>query len=274
MSKPYNTDHDDLFDPESAALVKAKQELLEEYDIATELYLVKQFSSLRYADIMSGLPGDTATSTQLLSWVNDVKADKKKQCKTVYRPGILTMYKAERPQDFIDGVWQARNFCSFSLFLSKKLTDKEFVKSHARAMMFSDSFQNPTWLYKAVALAAIKLLEDRHYSGAVKSTVAKSYLNLVLDQRKLVDGMGQIVGFAIKHQESDTETSGKIKDHISDNMKNQLRHLLVIHSDHPEYKILQKHEPLIVSTIAMIPEKLREKRLPAPTSGVLFSQWG
>lgn len=260
----------DLFDPESAALQKAKEELLEEYDIASELYLVKQFSSLRYSDIMAGLPAGTVTSTQLLSWVNDLSADRKKSGKKIYRPGILTLYKKERPGDFVDGVWQARNLCSYALYLAKKLTDKKFVNGQARAMMFNDSFQNPAWLYKAVALAAIKLLEDRHESGAIKSVVARSYLSLVIDQRDMIDEMGRVVGFAFKHQEPEHITSQKILDNINYHMKNQLRCLIEIHSDHPEYKILAKHEPLIISTMAKIPEKIRDKKLMLPTVETLF----
>lgn len=245
-----------LYNIEQLAIEEAKLKVLTELDIAHEIYLAKNWNTIHYADLMDSIPEGTASKSMLISWLNNSTRNG-----NIVRPGVIAQYKVKRKDHFVNGIWRARNLCQFIEFVAKNLTDASFVGDKRKAAMFKDSFKNPDWFRKAVAVCGLKLMEDCYLNKALKSKVAMGCLGLTFSTRQHYEDMGKIIGRCAKNRELDYETKMEIKSSIESDLKNTLQKLLEISSYHQEHKTFEKWEPKIRRDLNLIPDNLSQQLL-------------
>lgn len=214
---------------------------------------------------MDEVPGHTATKNMLIYWLND-----KVKNKVVVERGIITLYRMERKEHFPGGVWSARYLCQFIQYVAKKLTDVDFVKEKKRAVLFRDSFCTPEWLWKAVAVCGLKLMEDCYKRDALKSEVAKGYLSLTFRTRQQYEDIGKIIGRCTKNHDISPELQRELREIHERSLKQALKTQLQIALNHQEHLIFKKWEPKIREGILLIPEEVKEKLLPATGTCSLY----
>ncbi|MGI9862739.1 hypothetical protein SDD30_15285 [Moorella naiadis] len=260
-------DRPTLLELESFAVKEAEKRILEEIDIASEIYLARNWSHVHYADLMDGAPPGTASKEMLLGWLNDYVRHNK-----ILRPGIVRLYRRERPKHFEGGVWSASRLCQYIEYVARKLTDPAFVGKE-RAYLFNQSFHNQEWFSKAVAVCGLKLLEDCYLNNALKSHLAAGYMRIMYHSRQQLEDTAGIIGRAFKN------AAGKAVSHkeleVLEGLKNGLRRVAEVNikavlREHlafsvrdEEYFVYKKWLPRIEADLKSVPEKVTAV-LPAP----------
>lgn len=239
-----------LLEAERFAEAQAKKTVLEELDVANEIFLAKNWSTVHYADLMDRVPDGTASKAMLISWLNDSTRQDR-----ILRPGLITLYRRERPEHFPGGVWTARSLCEYIHYLAKKLTDPAYVGSR-KAYLFRDSFCDSGWLLMAVAVCGLKLLEDCYVRGAMKSDMAKGYLRITFDARQRLEDTARIIGRCAKNHEVPPELYGELKEIAERGLKQALKTQLEISQNHKEHKIFERWEPAIRAALNAVSEEV------------------
>ncbi len=171
-----------LLNPSNYITYQALKRQEHEICVAIEIYLAEKCARIHYADLMDNLPSHLASKDSLLAWLNDkvVKGQ-------LVRKGIISLYKQERSEDFEYGVWKPINFPLFVKYAAEKLTNKGFVNSRKLAETYNRSFQDAVWLSKASAVMGLKLLEELHKHGQLRSVTAKAILDMNERSRELLE---------------------------------------------------------------------------------------
>lgn len=219
-----------------------------ELDIATEIFIAQK-QAIHYADIMTISNEALASKSKLISWLNDSYRKEK-----LVRPGIITLYKANNPDHFKDGKWEARNLALFIHYALSCLTDSRIVKKQQNVEIFLDSIQEEEWFVQAVGLMGTKLLEDLFRADALKSKVAYSLLSCTITNRIMLEKIGKIVGRVGKNQMYDLEPS--LQNEIIRCFKKQIAVQLEIAKEEEEYKIYKEHERAIKKSLFHVREEV------------------
>lgn len=234
----------------------------QEHDIcvAIEIYLAEKCARIHYADLMDNLPSHLASKDSLLAWLNDkvVKGQ-------LVRKGIISLYKQERSEDFEYGVWKPINFPLFVKYAAEKLTNKDFVNSRKLAETYNRSFQDAVWLSKASAVMGLKLLEELHKHGQLRSVTAKAILDMNERSRELLEKNARVISRAARNNDFSVQYMRDIQRNFEEFYKQQWQKELQRHSQHEEYRLLQLYKPDIEQALTMIPAHIQEpvKFLPA-----------
>jgi len=184
---PGRTD-DTLLDAESFIEAYTKMTIENELDIANEIFLVGECNAIHYSDLMPTVPEMTSSKSRLLAWLNDhTRHDK------VVRKGIVTLYKKDRHLHFDGTDWRARYFCEYIEYVGKKLLDVDYVGKE-RAMEFAYSLRDGEWLNMMLSVCGLYLLNDLHQRNALKSAIARAFLNAVSLVREFEKDLGLILG--------------------------------------------------------------------------------
>jgi hypothetical protein len=247
---PFNTKVT-LLELERFAEIQARKEILNEIDIASEIFIARNCCSVYYADLMDFVPPGTASKSMLLSWLNDSKRKH-----NLIRPGVVTLYRYDRPDHFPGGIWSANRLCQYVEYLAKKLTDKGFVRTNKRACLFRDSLCNTNWFFKAVAVCGLKLLEDCYRQGALKSDVAQGYLSITFKERDRMEDTARVIGRCTKNHEVPVDLRRELREIAEESIKHALRTHLAISADHEEQKIFEKWEPSIRAALSSASENV------------------
>ncbi|HOV78805.1 MAG TPA: hypothetical protein PK728_01745 [Bacillota bacterium] len=241
----------DLLEVERFAEIQARKRIEEELDIANEIFLAKNWNTVHYADLINKVPPGTASKNMLIAQLNDTKRRDR-----LVRPGLVTMYRKERAAHFSGGVWSARYLCQYVEYLAKKLTDKMYVGSAEKAYLFRNSFCNEDWLFKAIAVCGLKLLEDCYMRNALKSDVARGYLSITFKERQRLEDTAQIIGRCTKNHEVTREFSRELREIAEKSLKHALKIQLEISLNHREHGIFDWWKPHIEATLHLIPDKI------------------
>ncbi|WP_424659687.1 hypothetical protein [Desulfofundulus sp.] len=247
-----------LLAPEKLIAAETRKRIAHELDVAIEVYLIKHCNAIFYGDLMSGVPEGLASKNRLIAWLNDYARDGK------VRSGVITLYRLENRDHFDGGVWVARNFCLFMEYVVKKLTDPKYV-GKSNALLFKKSFSDPDWFHKAAAVCGLKLLEDNYRHGAIKSTVAKSHLDLLFYVRHVAKSLSAAIGRSTKNH-SVEEMKSELDGTLERFLRHTYRSFLEINHAHEEYALLEKWQPKIESTMGLVLERAALdffERLPA-----------
>ncbi|ERM91483.1 hypothetical protein O163_10485 [Caldanaerobacter subterraneus subsp. yonseiensis KB-1] len=228
-------------EPELFYEAKIKEEILNRYNIAFEVFMAEQYSKIHYSDLMDDTADEPLSSKQrLLSWINDNTRGKE------VRAGILTKYRLEHPEHFRNGVWQARYFSYFVHYAKKLLTDETFVKKKEIADEFDKSFKNEHWYWQAVAVLGAKLLEYLYDKNALQTDIAKAYVKQIKLSRQLLKSIGKITGRVAKNYGENygdynfdevKEAILAIKQIIEETFKQQLAYSYQIFKSQKEYQL-------------------------------------
>lgn len=246
---PVPEDEVTLLELERYAEIQARKKILEELDIANEIFLAKNWGTVHYADLIDHVPPGTASKNMLIAWLNDSTRKGK-----LLRPGLVTLYRKERPDHFPRGTWSAKRLCQYIEYLAKKLTDIDYVGTAKRVYLFRDSFHNHEWLMKAVAVCGMKLLEDCYVRGTIKSDVARGYLSITFKERQRLENTARIIGRCTKNHETPADLYRKLKEIAEESLKHALKTQLEISLNHREHKIFEKWEPAIRTTLCSVSE--------------------
>ena len=249
-----------LLNPSSYITYQALKRQEHEICVAIEIYLAEKCARIHYADLMDNLPSHLASKDSLLAWLNDkvVKGQ-------LVRKGIISLYKQERPEDFEDGMWKPINFPLFVKYAAEKLTNKDFVNSRKLAETYSRSFQDAVWLSKASAVMGLKLLEELHKHGQLRSVAAKAILDMNANSRELLEKNARTISRIAKNNCFSVEAMRDMQRNFEEYYKKQWQKELQRHSQHEEYRLLQLYKPDIEQALSMIPAHIQEpvKFLPA-----------
>lgn len=237
-----------LLAPEKLIAAETQKRIEHELDVAIEVYLIKHCNAIFYADLMSDVPKNYASKSKLVAWLNDYTRNGKT------RPGVVTLYRLENRDHFDGGVWIARNFCLFMEYVVKKLTDPEYV-GKSNALVFKKSFSDPDWFHKAAAVCGLKLLENNYRRGAIKSTVAKSHLDLLFYVRTVAKSLGAAIGRSTKNHDVE-EMRGELGDTLEQFFKHTYNSFLEINQAHEEYSLLEKWLSKIESSVGLVIERV------------------
>lgn len=264
---PGNQNKPTLLELEIFVMKEAEKKILEEIDIASEIYLAKNWSCVHYADLMDDVPSGTASKEMLLGWLNDYVRYNK-----ILRPGIVRLYRKERPGHFKDGSWRASRLCQYIEYVARKLTDPAFVGKE-RAYLFNKSFRNQEWFNKAVPVCGLKLLEDCYLNNALKSRLAAGYMRIMYHSRQQLEDTAGIIGRAFKNAAEKTvsykeltvleELKKDLRRVAEANTKAVLQEQLALSIQDEEYFVFKKWIPRIEADLKSIPEKVTAL-LPAP----------
>lgn len=236
-----------LIDIENAAEEAVKQQILRELDIANEVYFSKYWGAVHYNDLMSDIPDGTTKKNSLTAWLEDVNRKD-----SLVRPGIITLYKIERVDQFTGDIWNARMFCDFVNYTTKKLVDVNFIKDKSKVNEFAYSIQNWEWFWRAMSVSALKLLERSYRADSLKSDIARGYMGMVFRDRMYFQNVGKIVGKSTKNHESPPDLYCQIKKETQSALRDGFNAEMSISIHHDEYVIFKKWESYITRTLATI----------------------
>src|SRR5690625_1112719 len=113
----------------------AEQEARRELNIATEIYLARKCTSIRYNDLMKDRDG-LVTSRSLISWLDDRKR------KNNIIEGLLTFYIRENNSHFENGYWQPAYLPEMMLRIRDLTTRIDVVSNKSKREEFIRSFSN------------------------------------------------------------------------------------------------------------------------------------
>jgi hypothetical protein len=187
-----------VFNPLEIARKKSEQEQLKKMNIAAELLITKNVG-IYYVDIMNGIDTDLyASSKSLLDWLNDKDHTRKET--RIQRDGLITLYKQDCPEDFIDGKWQAYNLPNYIYYIGTALIDKKYTKTVANK--YKRSFANEEWFMKLVAVAGIKLLEQQMELDSLHSVTALQVLKTNKTTRQFLEKANRAIGRSTKNHDA------------------------------------------------------------------------
>lgn len=219
--------------PKSYLYEMTEKQIKYEANVATEIFIAKQFARVHYEDLMPGDKNEYASKNRLIAWLNDYKHGK------FQRAGVISLYRYSRPDDFIDDIWQANSFGSFVEFMKYTLTDYNFTKNKKISDEFAKSFLNENWYWSALSVGGLKLLESLYKHNALQTNIAKAYMKQIELSRDLLGKVGLIIGRSTKNHDA-----GDIKSQLETifevTFKNQLRSAFNVFKDYDEYKIYEK----------------------------------
>jgi hypothetical protein len=246
-------------DPKSYLYKMTEDQIKNEANIATEIFIARQFSRVHYEDLMSSssIPEGCASKNRLIAWINDYVRGKYK------RMGVISRYKYERPEDFVDGIWQANSFGSFAQFMKDVLTDFKFTRNKKISDEFKRSFLSEEWYWEALSISGLKLLEDLYKHNALQTNIAKAYIRQVILSRELLSKVGLIIGRSTKNHDAG-DIQQQLENVFEITFKNQLKAAFDIFKNYEEYKIYLKFRKPISNNLKMIYSetqvlKLRDK---------------
>lgn len=242
-----------LLNPSNYITYQALKRQEHEICVAIEIYLAEKCARIHYADLMDNLPSHLASKDSLLAWLNDkvVKGQ-------LVRKGIISLYKQERPEDFEDGMWKPINFPLFVKYAAEKLTDKNFVNSRKLAEIYKRSFNEAVWLGKAATVMGLKLLEELHKHGQLRSVTAKAILDMNERSRELLEKNARVISRAARNNDFSVQYMRDIQRNFEEFYKQQWQKELQRHSQHEEYRFLQMYKPDIEQALTMIPAHIQE----------------
>lgn len=257
-----------LLDFERFVETQTRKKIAHEIEIACEIYLARHWSCIHYADLMDDVPPDTASKTMLLSWLNDRIVRGK-----LVRPGLVSLYRKERPDHFPGGAWNANRYCQYIEYVAKRLTDRSFVGKE-KAVLFRNSFRNTGWLAKAAPVCGLKLLEDCHRQGTLKSSMARDHLEIAFNERARLEDTAKIIGRCIKNGDAPEELGREIRRITEKSIKQGFEKRLSIHLNHEEDRLYEKWKPSIEAALSAVPTSIETAlRLPDPSvTGLLLGE--
>lgn len=225
-----------LLEPSEYVQFKAMEKLNNEIRIATEVYLAERCVSIRYADLMDDVKEGLVSKNSLLNWLNDYK-------RKGYTPrkGIVSLYKTENPEHFINGKWDSRFFAKFVSFAVSKLIDKDYVNSKKLANDYVKSVRDQDWLAKATTVMGLKLLEELHKRNGLTSVVARTIIHNNLQARQMLDSIGAISGRVGKNNGFTRTDTSEIHAMVESYFKNAYRSTILTIS-HKEKELLDRYK--------------------------------
>lgn len=240
-------------DPEKYIKEESIRQTALKLDICAEIFIA-QNAAIHYSNIMPLSDAQFASKSSLLSWLRDYHRNKK-----VLRPGVVTLYKLGNPGHFIQGKWQARHFAKFIEFTLKNLTDSRYIKNQDKVNRFLDSINDAEWLWQACSLAGVVLLEDLYRANALKSNVARSLIQGIIESRYLLDSIGKIVGRVGKNNDRSLEWSRETRDVFQRYFRERMAASLEVAEQHTEYLIYKEYKDGIQESLFFLKQELNRE---------------
>ena len=254
LAKRLLTEFDSAYflNPEQYVKEENLRKTEKELDIATEIFIAQK-QAIHYTDIMTISNEALASKSKLISWLNDYCRKGK-----IVRPGIITLYKANNPNHFKEGKWEARNLALFVHYALSCLTDDRIVKNQQNVEIFLDSIQEEEWFVQAVGLMGTKLLENLYRADALKSKVAYSLLNCTISNRQILEKVGKVAGRIGKRQEN--SWGNNLQKEFAEWFKQQATIQLEIAREDKEYNIFLDHEKAIRESLFYVREEVVSRK--------------
>jgi hypothetical protein len=181
-----------------------------------------------------------ASKQSFLSWLSDYVRDGKPT-----RYGLITNYRTDNQDHFINGKWQARNIIPFLNYIFKNITNNRVVKGKGKAELFSDSIKNKDWYQSAASLAGIKLLEELHAKRQLKSVVANALIDQMVFTRVVLGDIAKTTGRIGKNQGMDADLFAELQESHKQLLSKYMADAIDAYSSHAEMKIFEKYRPSI-----------------------------
>jgi len=227
----------------------AEQEAKRELNIATEIYLARKCTSIRYNDLMSDRDG-LVTSRSLISWLDDRKR------KPNIIDGLITFYIKENQSHFDNGYWQPAYLPEMMLRIKDLTTRKDVITSKQKRDEFTRSFSNDRWLFEATAITGLKMLETLYQRNALITNEAFMWIQQVLQARQLIESQAKRTGRQMKNHDYHIDNVyEEIEEHFTLMQRNLQKRLES--SNTKEYEIYNKHRQRISNNISLIGELVR-----------------
>lgn len=187
-----------MFNPSEIALQRARRKEEMKMNIAAEMLIAEQVG-IYYTDIMSDVDTDLyASSRSLISWMKDRTYTYRGEKRT--REGIVTLYKRDHPEHFIDGVWEGKEFPNFIQYTCTYLIDKDFT--NRMAPVYKRSLTNREWFNQAFAVAGLTLLESMDINK-LNSNTAQRTLKLNQNNKELLSALAKVIGRSTKNHNAE-----------------------------------------------------------------------